>query len=512
VEPTYRRVLLIGLDAADKDLLADAMDRGELPVLRQLRSESAWGVVDSLPGFGSGAIWPSFSTGVSPAKHGRYFYRQVGPESYEAQRFEASAFHAKSFWESMSDAGRRVAVFDVPKMGLSERLNGIEAVDWLVHGPVYHELRTHPTQFAAELIERFGADPLPQCDLPGGRDARQHAELLDILRHRVATKGRAARHYLAQESWDLFVTVFADPHCVGHQCWHVRDPAHPQHDAQAHARVGDPVLEVYQSIDRAIGEMLEVVSDDTIVIVLSCTGMGPNYSGNLVLDEVLRRLEGRKAPAAFSSWSGLKRRAKQVLPIAVRRRGRRWSRRVEERVLHSDRQQRRCFAVPHNDMSGAIRVNLAGRDADGQVRPEEMDAFYAALRADLLALRNLETGGAVVEDVVRTADRCEGEHLATLPDFFVLWRRDAPIRRIGSPKIGEIEHQHRGNRTGDHRPDSIFFARGRGIAPGRVDGVSILDFAPTLAALAGVVLPETDGAPIRALTVASEREPARASA
>lgn len=509
---THRRVLLIGLDAADKDLLIEAMDRGDLPALRSLRQEGAWGVVESPPGFGSGAVWPSFSTGVSPAKHGRYFYRQVGPESYEAQHFHPTAFHAKSLWETISDAGRRVAVFDVPKMGLSENVNGIEVVDWLVHGPVYKELRTQPKAFASELVARFGADPLPQCDLPGGRNARQHAELIELLKRRIATKGAAVRHYLAQERWDLFVTVFADPHCVGHQCWHVRDPSHPQHDAQAHAAVGDPVLEIYRAIDRAIGEILTAVDDDTLVVVLSCTGMGPNYSGNLFLDEILRRIEGRKASAVLGGWSRLKRRAKQVLPVSIRRRGRKLSRRVDERVLHSDRQHRRCFFVPHNDMSGAIRVNLAGREAEGQVQPAEVDALFATLREDLLALRNLDTGGPVVDDVVRTADYCKGAHLSALPDFFVLWRRDHPIERIGSAKIGELTLRHRGNRTGDHRPDSIFFARGHGVQPGRIEGVSILDFAPTLAALAGVALGERDGVPIRALCGASQPDRVRVSA
>jgi predicted AlkP superfamily phosphohydrolase/phosphomutase len=499
MEQMKRRILLIGLDAADKTLLEKGIERGDFPVLRALRDEGVWGAVDSPPGFGSGAVWPSFATGVSPAKHGRYFYRQVGPGRYEAEHFEATAFRARSFWEELSDAGRHVAVFDVPKMGLSGHIDGIEVVDWLVHGPVYKKLHTHPSSLARELVERFGADPIPQCDLPGGRDAQQQAELLDVLRGRIATKNAATCHYLAREPWDLFVTVFADPHCIGHQSWHVRDPSHPLYDAHANALIGDPVLEVYRSIDHAIGDVLKMVDEDTLVIVLSCTGMGPNYSGNLLLDEVLRRLEGRRKPAPLDGWGRLKQGAKRVLPVSVRRRGRPWSRRFEERLLHTDRLHRRCFVVPHNDMTGAIRVNLAGREAAGRVRPEELDDLFASLREDLLALRNLETGQPVVEDVVRTADHNAGAHLASLPDFFVIWRRDEPIERVGSAKIGEVTYRHRGNRTGDHRPDSIFFARGRGIAPGRLDGVSILDFAPTLAALTGVTLSHTDGVAIRAL-------------
>ena len=78
------RTVLIGLDAAAGDLLFEGCEQGLYPNLAALRDRGAWGIAEGLPGFGSGAIWPSFSTGVNPAKHGRYFYRQVGSAGYGA--------------------------------------------------------------------------------------------------------------------------------------------------------------------------------------------------------------------------------------------------------------------------------------------------------------------------------------------------------------------------------------------------------------------------------------------
>ena len=60
-----RKVLLLGLDAAEHSLLLEGCDSGWLPTLRSLRDRGAWGLALSPPGFGSGAIWPSFSTGVT---------------------------------------------------------------------------------------------------------------------------------------------------------------------------------------------------------------------------------------------------------------------------------------------------------------------------------------------------------------------------------------------------------------------------------------------------------------
>lgn len=503
-----RRVVMIGMDAADQALLLQGIEQGRLPTLARLKAEGAWGVVGELPGFGSGAVWPSFFTGVSPAGHGRYFYRQVRPGEYEASPFGPQDFKAPAIWDFASAGGRRVAVFDVPKASLSADVNGVQAVDWLVHGPVYRKLTTAPPELADELEAKYGLDPMPQCDQPGGRSPEEHRAMRDLLIERVRTRERQTLDFLAREDWDLFVTVFAEPHCVGHQSWHVRDRSHPAFDAAAGALTPDPVMDVYAAIDASTGRILEQLGDDVVVVVVSVTGMGANYTGNYVLDEVLRRLDGHRKTVGYDWIGRAKRLAKQVLPREVRRRYRRKSREIEERFAHGDRARRTFYTVPHNDIAGAIRVNLVGREPHGTVRPEEIPAIHERLRSELKALRNLDTGGPVVRDVVRTSEICSGDHLDDIPEFFVLWHRDAPIERVGSDAVGEVVYLQRGNRTGDHQPESIFFATGPGIVPGRVEGVSVLDFVPTVARLLELDDPRSEGEVIASIV---EGEAPRAS-
>src|SRR5262249_13035604 len=147
-------------------------------------------------------------------------------------------------WEVMSAAGHRVALFDVPQAALCEGLNGIQVADWIVHDVVYGRVVSWPPELAAELTGEFGPDPVPRCDRPGGRDGAEHALLRDQLVARVGQRADCTVHYLERESWDLLITAFAEPHCVGHQCWHLRDPSHPMHDPAAAQRVGDPVRDV----------------------------------------------------------------------------------------------------------------------------------------------------------------------------------------------------------------------------------------------------------------------------
>jgi len=503
------RTVLIGIDSASADLLCAGCDEGTFPNLAALRDQGAWGTVGGLPGFGSGALWPSVSSGVTPAKHGRYFYKQFNPASYQVEPFHPSHYRATPVWEAISAAGGRVAVFDAPQAGLSQRLNGIQTTDWLVHDVALGRLTTSPPELAAELLGKFGSDPVPKCDLPGGRSAAEHAQLRDQLVARVGQRADCTVHYLEREPWDLLFTTFAEPHCIGHQSWHLRDPAHPMYDAGAAARVGDPVRDVYAAIDAAIGKIAAAAGRDTDLIVLSATGMCSNYGGNHLLDEVLRRIENVQAPRPLAWMTRSKRAIKQQLPRRLRQRWRRMVNDVEEAASRADRARRSYFAVPHNDLAGAIRVNLAGREARGCVEPgATYDTLFAQLRHDLLQIRNLDTGRPAITDVLRTDQLCQGAKLADMPDFFVMWNREAPIDRVFSPTIGTVDLAHRGNRSGDHTPDSVFFAAGPSVARGRIDDVSLLDFAPTLAARHGVALPDADGRVIPGLALRDDERAA----
>lgn len=65
--------------------------------------------------------------------------------------------------------------------------------------------------------------------------------------------------------------------------------------------------------------------------------------------------------------------------------------------------------TPNNDLFGGIRINLVGREPRGRVRPgPELEAVVEQLCTDLLALRNVESGGLVVKNVLRTCEFYDG--------------------------------------------------------------------------------------------------------
>lgn len=528
------RVLLLGVDAASAPLVRAWADAGVLPTFQRLLAEGLVGETRSVEGFFVGSTWPSLYTGVTPARHGITSLVQLRAGSYDLFRCYTGEFVKREpFWNHLSRAGRRVAICDVPLSGVSEGLNGIQLVEWGSHDANYG-FRSWPPRLARRIRSRFGPHPLStSCD-GDHRSPEAFRALTARLVEGVRRKTALTRSLLDQGGWDFFTQVFTEAHCAGHQAWHLHDPQHLAHEAQVSSVTGDPVREVYVAIDHAIGELLRAAGDDCLVIVLLSHGMCARYGAQFLLPDILVRLGvgvapppvPRTGPAPTSlerlleaGWRRTPDRVKDWLRpgLAQIRRARdrgdslpRWS--LDPRLS-------RAFLVDNGLAVGGIRLNLRGREPQGLVSAgAEEQALSRQLAQDLEGIRNLDNGRPMIRRVSRTADLYQGEYLSLLPDLLVAWSEEAPIGsatvgsgagatvRLGSDRVGELVGTNRYGRTGDHRPEGLFVAAGPGIGPGRLSrSVSVMDFAPTLAALLDVEIPSPDGQPIRELLAARSR-------
>jgi predicted AlkP superfamily phosphohydrolase/phosphomutase len=518
------RVLLLAIDAGSRPLLEAWAAEGVLPTLRALMARGVVGATESVEGFFVGSTWPSFATGASPAEHGIHSLVQLRPGTYQLERSLASGLVAvEPFWSHLARAGRRVAILDVPLSVVSPGLNGIQMVEWGSHDAV-GGFRTWPPDLARDVVARFGAHPLTgSCDADH-RSAEDHVALARRLVAGVRAKAALTRHYLARGDWDLFVQVFTEGHCAGHQCWHLHDPAHPGWDATAAAVAGDPIRDVYAAIDAAIGDVLGDVGRETLVVVLASHGMSHRVGAQFLLRDVLARL-GVAAPppppvverrgllwaVAAGGWACTPEPVRRVVRTARERAHRRAEARRWPRPLPAEVSAGRCFVVDNGLVVGGVRLNLAGREPDGRLDPAAAPGFCAQLARDLLDVEDAD-GGAAVQRVMATDELYRGARRRYLPDLLVEWSQGRPLGsatvgggrgatvRLRSSRIGTVEGTNRYCRSGDHRRGGLFVAVGPDLAPGRVAGtVSIMDFAPTLAGRLGVELPPAAGRPIAAL-------------
>jgi predicted AlkP superfamily phosphohydrolase/phosphomutase len=508
---TKAPLIFIALCAMEKTLARQWAASGELPNIAKLLATGYEADTKSLDGLYVGANWPSLQTACTPAKNRVYSWMQLEPGTYNYKRCEAGInMQRPAFWDQLSQEGRKVCIFDIPHSTLSQDLNGLQTVEWGAHDGEFG-FRASSGQLRDDIIARFGRHPVS-----GHSDADRTPEQLLAFRDELIAgaklKGRFSRYYLDRERPDFFAQVFTEAHCAGHLCWHLHDSDYLWHGGTRVPDEPDSLKMVYQAIDEGVGELLKAATTDANVVLLFSHGMGPMYNPYYMLEDILLRMGVAQEvvyPEAkpglkdyldkFLTWGWQRTPASiQKLLQPLRQPLRNWAIDEQTPPPRIDMPASRVFSVDKNHAHAGLRVNLVGREPAGKVQPgDEYEQLLASLTEDFNALVNKDTGEPLVEDIYRTDELYEGPERDHLPDLMVLWRNEAPVERICSDKIGTIEQQYRYVRSGEHNPFGLMVVNGASIPKGKLGRtVSILDVAPTLAAILGVELNEVDGRPI----------------
>jgi predicted AlkP superfamily phosphohydrolase/phosphomutase len=97
----HQKLIILGVDGLDPDLVSQFMDAGRLPNMQKLAKRGSLQRLETTPSPGTPA-WASFATGTNPGKHG------VFGEEFRPQRRGAA------FWSLAGQAGVRSSILAVP--------------------------------------------------------------------------------------------------------------------------------------------------------------------------------------------------------------------------------------------------------------------------------------------------------------------------------------------------------------------------------------------------------------
>jgi hypothetical protein len=398
--PMTARLLMIGLDGADGGLLDRYSADGSLPQLAALRARGGARRLSPPPGLTDDALWASFQYAGEVGEHGRYHFRLPQDDGGEGKAHWRE-LDRTTFWDELSSRGRRVAILDVPKCRNPRPLNGLHLADWLVHGRYFPKPRGQPPSLAAEVLARFGPAPPSRCGYTQPvLDDGDIREIIGNLRGGVAQKRAAGLHYLAAEPWDLFVIGFKEAHCASHGLW----------DFDA----GHPVMVILRDIDAAIGDLVAAAGPDAEVVVFTPTDIETNGGLHHLMPEIVERLNAR---------------------------------------LSADRAGGRCAILPYTENCAALRVS-----GDGQTPPNA--GLLQAIEAELLGLRDADSGQAVVSAITRPSSQLQGSRTKSLPDLLIHGVSGGFPHAITSPSLGRIEGESPSMRPGNHIAGGFVIAAG----------------------------------------------------
>jgi len=482
-------VLMLGLDAADADVVDRLMTEGRLPNLRKLMQDGVSGRLSSPAGRYAGAVWPTFYTGRDVPWHGVFHNKLWRPDAMRVEVANQHWIGSRPLWESLADSPLQLCLIDVPMvLGPPRPLNGVHLSGWGTHDVL--SKGAWPTGVWRQLAERHGAPIMPPEDF-GAQSARSLVQLSETLGQATAQLRDIAIDLLKREPWQLACVVFGATHRAGHYLW---DLSQVDDIDGADATVAAAALaDVYASVDAAIGAIQQSLGRETLVIAFAVHGMGPNPGWSDLLPDMLAQLEvarGGEAPKP-----GLLYALKQRLPFHwVRPVLRRLPLAVTDRLVPLwsgsmfDWSRTPYFPMPM-DEAGYLRINLRGREAAGIVNPgDDYDALCDSLEQLLLSLRDADTGVPLATEVhhaYRDADPgAPFRHL--LPDLVVPWNGPPASRtpRVVSSKLPGFRYRVvkrlPSGRSGNHTDRAWFIADGPGVGQGRLTTqYSVMDLLPT---------------------------------
>jgi predicted AlkP superfamily phosphohydrolase/phosphomutase len=365
---------------------------------------------------------------------------------------------------------------------------------------------TYPEGLAEELNKAVGGY---RVNLEHFYARGKADSFLDDVRALVDMRTRAAQHLLSRYDWDFFMLHYIATDWVQHFLWHCMDRTHPRFDEREARTYGDSILEIYQRVDRALGELVGGLGQDTVVLVMSDHGFGPFYKyiylNNWLLEKRLLSLKDEFATrfkdALFSmhvtpsSLYGLLDRL-GLVRVAFRA-----SKKQRHDLLSAfflswqDIDWTKTKAYSFGNV-GQIFINLRGREPQGIVEPgEEYEELREEIISNLAELRDPETGAQLAEHIYRREEVYSGEQTEELPDILFL-----PLNmEYGATGLSAFVSNHvvapSFAYSGSHRMEGVFILSGAGVMPGLVvEGAQILDMAPTILHLLGLAVPrEMDG-------------------
>lgn len=478
-------ILILGLDGASFDALRPLAADGTMPALAGLLDRAAQAPLRSTVPPITPAAWATFLTGKRPGIHGIWDFRLYDPTTYGDGFVSHRALQDRTLFSLLAEAGRRVAVINLPLMYPPPEDGGTVVAGF--DAPSTASAFTWPPALRERIL---AAHPTYRfvATLSAGDDPAQCAAFVDEAEHSMAQKFAVAGMLLDDGPLDVLCLHLQDTDALQHKLWcelvdGARDPA--RHALMRRA---------YAALDGHIGTLLARLPSDTTIVVVSDHGFGP-HRGRVFPNVLLRGWGMLAQPGrrwARFQRSVQKRLAQVGLAETPTRPSRSWEVAVREQgfadALPVDWATTRAY-VAVAEIYGLLYLNLRGREPQGIVEPgADAERTCDELVARFMAVRDPSDGSAVFAEVLRGTDVAPVDRHGRRPDLVLVPRGDLTVGRDLNDRLW-LERYPR--TLGTHRTDGVLMVAGPGVRPGPLaTSPGIEDVAPSVLAASGLPVPE----------------------
>jgi predicted AlkP superfamily phosphohydrolase/phosphomutase/tetratricopeptide (TPR) repeat protein len=286
--PASEKVLLIGWDAADWNVIRPLVDQGRMPHVRRFIEDGVSGNLASLQPMVSPMLWTSVATGKRPHKHGIHGFTEPLPGGDGVRAASSTSRSTKALWNILTQNGLRTHCLNWYASHPPEPINGVcvsnrfaglppgpgepwppaaEAVHPSELRDILAELRVRPEDLDASMLLPFvpGASRIDQ-----GRDKRLVA--LAVTLAEAATTHAAATWCLEHRPWHFTAVLYNAIEQFSRLFMAYHPPKQPHVSDEDFDLYHGVIAAAYQFHDMMLGRLLELAGGEATVIIVSDHG------------------------------------------------------------------------------------------------------------------------------------------------------------------------------------------------------------------------------------------------
>ena len=287
-EKSPRRVLLIGWDSADWQMIQPLIAQGLMPTTAKFLEEGAWGNLATTRPILSPMLWNTIATGKRPRHHGVLGFTEPNPEGTGIRPVSSTSRKCKAIWNILTQSGLRSNVVGWYASHPAEPISGVMVSNQFEqYSDQNNEISPlavgsiHPPELAEELAQfrimrsEIDASAILPFVPRAAELLKKDKNRLGALQHMIAqtsTIHAVTTHLMANTEWDFTAVYYEGIDRFGHSFMEFHPPkmeqvAQDDFDVYQQCMVG-----IYRFHDMLLETLLTLAGEDTAVILMSDHG------------------------------------------------------------------------------------------------------------------------------------------------------------------------------------------------------------------------------------------------
>lgn len=449
-----KRVLILGLDCAEPSLVFEQY-KDELPNLRGLMGKGVWGPLESVIPPITVPAWACSMTSKDPGTLGVYGFRNRADYSYERMTIaNARSIKEPAVWDYLGRAGKQSYLIGIPPSYPPKPVQGAMIGCFL--SPNTSSKYTYPENLKDEIAQ---VAPNYAVDVENFRTENKQW-LLERIYEMTEARFKVIQHLIKTRDWDFMMSVEIGVDRLHHGFWKYADPKHIKHEP------GNPFVQsihdYYVWLDKQIGSVLELIDDNTTVIVMSDHG-AKRMDGGICINEWL----------VNEGYLSLDERPEGVIPLLKAK-------------VNWDKSR----AWGEGGYYSRIFLNVQGREPNGVIPLDRYEQVRDELIAKISAIPD-HNGKPIGTKVYKPQSIYRASN-AIPPDLIVIFG-DLYWRSVGSLGLNTIHtfENDTGPDDANHAQYGMFmyYDPKRNLGGCELPGLKLVDIAPTVLNEFGLPIP-----------------------